>query len=391
MASRVETSPDVYIVGPRWPQHARRSGYDGFHSHVGTYLRPPVASRWPWANNAMQRVVPRPRYLLTELLSSLLTRVSGRTYSLPIMRIELAAARHMLRRRNAVYHVLYGETDFWFLGLIARLTGNHLVVSFHDGERVLEGHGIDAPLLGQVSAVVVLGETQRPFFERFLPRERIAVIPHGVDPAFFHPDPSVPKQRMVITVGGHTRDYETFTEAIRLVWERDPSVRFVAVGTDIGHLGAPFRVPGVEYLSGISDEELVRHYQEASVAAFSFEWAIANNAVLEAMACGLPIVATDIGGVAEYVTPESGILFPPRDARAMADAMWRLLEDPATAATFGAAARARASALDYAVVSDQLRAVYRCLARRTALPAAPAPSPIGSPSATQARTTVKVR
>jgi glycosyltransferase involved in cell wall biosynthesis len=66
-------------------------------------------------------------------------------------------------------------------------------------------------------------------------------------------------------------------------------------------------------------------------------------ALLEAMASGAPIVATHIGGTDELVRPnESALLVPPRDPRALADALRRLLGDPGLGQLLGRAARARA-------------------------------------------------
>ena len=357
-SSSINEPTKVFIVGPRWPQHSRHSGYDGFHSYVGTYLRPPVLSRWPWANNAMQRVEPYPRYIVSEFLSWILTKISRRTYSWPIMRIELSAAKDMFRRRGAVYHIIYGETDFWFLGWIARLTRNYLVVSFHDGEKVLKNHGISSLLLSKVDGIFLLGKTQFPFFSGLVSSEKIHIIPHGVDPDFFCPNPLKNKEKMVITVGGHTRDYETFTTAVLQVWAVDPTVRFVAVSPNIGNLGRSLDLEGIEYRSNISDRELLQLYQTASVAAFSFEWAIANNSVLEAMAVGVPIVATDIGGVKEYVSEESGLLFPPGNGKAMAEAILLLLNNPNLVSKLGAGARASAIKLSYKSVSEDMLEAY---------------------------------
>lgn len=355
--------PNVFIVGPRWPQHSNHSGYDGFHEFVGTYISSPFKSRWPWANNAMQRVVPRPRYLFQEILSWLLTKASRRTYSWPIMATEIEAAFHMLRTRSSVYHVIYGETDFWFLGWIAKLTRNHLVVSFHDGESVVRQHGISSSLMAQVDGVILLAEVQRSFFASLAPSAKIYVAPHGIDTNFFHPVPAAPRQRMVVTAGGHTRDYVTFSKAIRRVWDVDPSIKFVAVSPNIGNLGEPFHLDGVECLTGISDDELRALYQSSRVAAFSFEWAIANNAVLEAMASGLPIVATDIGGVVEYVPADAGILFPSGDAEAMANGILELMNNEALASDMGASARRFAECLSYKKVAQKMMDIYLDVAR----------------------------
>ena len=70
------------------------------------------------------------------------------------------------------------------------------------------------------------------------------------------------------------------------------------------------------------------------------------NALLEAMACGLPVVATEAGGCVEAIEHErSGLLVPRRDAPALAGAMARLLGDAAERAAFGRAARARVVAV----------------------------------------------
>ncbi|MGC9271052.1 glycosyltransferase family 4 protein [Acidiphilium sp.] len=82
--------------------------------------------------------------------------------------------------------------------------------------------------------------------------------------------------------------------------------------------------------------------------------------LLEAMASGLPCVATDITGCRDAVIPgETGILVPPRNAQALADALATLIADPATRARLGAAGRARAERL-YAepVICAETLAVY---------------------------------
>ena len=64
--------------------------------------------------------------------------------------------------------------------------------------------------------------------------------------------------------------------------------------------------------------------------------------ILEAMACGLPVVSTDCGGPATAIVPDkTGLLIPVGDAEALAGAMCALLEDPAQRIRMGAAGRRR--------------------------------------------------
>ncbi|CUU05293.1 MAG: glycosyltransferase [Fimbriimonadales bacterium] len=81
--------------------------------------------------------------------------------------------------------------------------------------------------------------------------------------------------------------------------------------------------------------------------------------VMEAMAAGLPVVATAVGGVPELVEPGTGILVPPRDAEALAHAMETLCRDPALRQQMGQKARAVAQArFDIRTMAQQYELLY---------------------------------
>ena len=95
------------------------------------------------------------------------------------------------------------------------------------------------------------------------------------------------------------------------------------------------------HLMGASDE-LEKKLNDAALFAFSSDWEGLPNALMEAMALGLPIVATDCpcGGPATLIENEkNGLLVPIKDADALAAGMKRLIEDPALAERLGNEAR----------------------------------------------------
>jgi glycosyltransferase involved in cell wall biosynthesis len=88
------------------------------------------------------------------------------------------------------------------------------------------------------------------------------------------------------------------------------------------------------------------------------------NSVVEAMACGKPIVASDVGGIPDMIDEESGILVPAGDMNALAEAMLRLAQDADLRRTMGAAAKERYQKLfSPSVVVPLMEETYRRVTR----------------------------
>ena len=99
----------------------------------------------------------------------------------------------------------------------------------------------------------------------------------------------------------------------------------------------------VNCVSGISDDELARLYGQAEVAVVPSLYEGFSLPAIEAMSCGVPVVATTGGALPEVVGrhEDTGLLVAPDDPGALASAIGRLLDDPSLRARLGAAGRRR--------------------------------------------------
>jgi glycosyltransferase involved in cell wall biosynthesis len=118
------------------------------------------------------------------------------------------------------------------------------------------------------------------------------------------------------------------------------------------------RFMSVKFFSGLSDLELANFYRGASCLLMTLEDSTANNAVLEALATGLPIVAEDVGGTREYVGSAAGRLLPKGDVDGLVATLRGLRDDLALRRSLSEGARARAGELSWESVSEELKSFY---------------------------------
>jgi glycosyltransferase involved in cell wall biosynthesis len=160
-------------------------------------------------------------------------------------------------------------------------------------------------------------------------------------------------------------------EAVATVRRRRDDVVLVLVGEgpQLPLLEARARDLGiadsVRFVGYVPQEDTPAWYRTADIFALSSDFDNSPNVVLEAMACGLPIVATDVGGLREYVTPpDHGLLTPKGDAGAFAAALLSYLDNDAHARRTGRRNRDEAVArFSWAASAARMRDVYERVVR----------------------------
>jgi glycosyltransferase involved in cell wall biosynthesis len=184
-------------------------------------------------------------------------------------------------------------------------------------------------------------------FAEQVPPRKVRVIHNGVERHARGPSARRTRPRRIVAVANLRREkgHDVLLHAAAVVMRTFPDSRFELVGggPELPALRATADALGLEHaVSFLGHREDVKARLEAAdIFVLPSRSEAFPNAVLEAMAAGLPVVASGVGGVLEIVRQgETGLIVPPGDAAVLASAICRLMGDPPFAHGLGDAARA---------------------------------------------------
>ena len=221
---------------------------------------------------------------------------------------------------------------------------------------------------------IFVSEVVREYITQYFPGD-YTIIPNGIDCARFaspdiEPIEKFDDGRPNILFVGRLEKRKGFRHLIRAyphIKEEVPDARLIVVGAFSDEEKAPFlryarahKVRGVHFVGYISPEELPRYYRTATVfCAPSTGFESFGIILLEAMAAGLPIVASDIAGYRTVLqNGVEGILVPPMDDHAIARSIVQLLHDPARRAAMSACGKTKAAQYDWSIIAKRVLAYY---------------------------------
>ncbi len=237
--------------------------------------------------------------------------------------------------------------------------------SFPLGKKLLYGLH-DAFLSGPIRkariAIAVSSAEARHYQAFGVPRERIRIVPNGVDLDTFSPgDPQTPlretgKAKLVGYVGrlDPIKGLVTLLEAFEIVRGQTPETKLVFVGPDFGMkrilswMINKRKLRGVLFLDPVPYRLLVDIYRSLDVVVAPSLFEVFGMSTLEAMACGRPVISTTVGGVSDLIADgHNGFLVRPGDHEMLANRIVDVLQNEETAIRLGT--NARVTAEDYKI------------------------------------------
>jgi len=167
-----------------------------------------------------------------------------------------------------------------------------------------------------------------------VPPNLIEIIPIGINMDRFRP-PKKEHEAFILYCGSliPRKGVNFLLEAMPIVFEKLPEYRLVIVGTgpECDNLNRQAQSMGiaerVDFIGGQSQDQVRDWMQRAKLFVLPSLNEALGIVLLEAQACGTPCVATHVDGIPEMVSPDSGILVPPADPQALAQAILTLISD----------------------------------------------------------------
>jgi glycosyltransferase involved in cell wall biosynthesis len=237
--------------------------------------------------------------------------------------LDLAHATNPLRKLTL-------RRWYGFLGMqmrVARQLPRHLTVSQNSQKDIIAQMGVDPATMHIVS----VGVDQ----EQFRPMPHIARVPG----------------RLMTTASADVplKGLTYLIEALAKVRTERPDAHLVVIGRPRHKSAVPAQLErlglegAVEFVSGVSDERIVELYAEAELGVVPSLYEGFSLPAVEAMACGVPLVATTGGALPEVVGPdgEAALTVAPKDPSALATAILRAMADPELRARLGEGGRRR--------------------------------------------------
>jgi glycosyltransferase involved in cell wall biosynthesis len=197
----------------------------------------------------------------------------------------------------------------------------------------------------------------------------ISLVHNGIDTEVFKPMPEVARNpmRLMATCSADAplKGLRYLLRAYARLLERYPDLELLLVSKPnpggkterlVKKLGLADKV---QFVNGISTEQMVRYYAQASIAVVPSVYEGFGLPAGEAMACGVPVVSTD-GGALPEVVGDAGVIVPVKNVDAMVDAIDTLLQDPQARAELGARGQQRIDELFcWHVCAQQMTEYYR--------------------------------
>lgn len=271
---------------------------------------------------------------------------------------ERRMVRALPRRGPSIAHYVFA--DFTPPVLIDQVhrRGGHIVATFHVSARRAPQVLAGVRRLQDLDAITLVSASQKPWFlDRGVSPDRLHVLLHGVVTDFFRPaEVREPGSLLRLLIVGKTeRDHEFAASVMRKLPAGLAQLRVMTSREQQVHYNG---ISSACILPHADDNGLLNEYQQADLLFMPMLDCTANNAVLESMACGTPVMVNRVGGISEYVDSGCNVVMQGKDVDEWVERIISLARERDLLDSMRAGVRSRAEAFDWRVIARQYEALF---------------------------------
>lgn len=334
------------IIHHRSNHHAKHSGYDQLVDYV-------VSDKI----SGTQYLVP---YKIAKFIADKTNKSYGIYNSNSLYKdLKLVFKLFNFSTKKKVIHYLNAERDIRLVTFLKPfLNKTKVCATFHKPPSVLSEQIINKKNLSKLDGAIAVGKNQVDYLKDKYGFTKVKYIPHGIDINFFIPNDDCNKEKSILFVGQHLRDFDKFNAVVNLLEDKNIKVN-VALRDDFKDKIRPSKLTTI--YSSLSDDELVALYQTSTLLFLPLLDSTACNSILEAMASGLPIITSNVGGNSEYLKGTDSVLLNNESAEEILEIIVKIINDRSLQKRMSTSVRNKALDYDWKVIAKQVEEFYNKL------------------------------
>jgi len=302
----------VYILTNKIAWFGKYSGYECLTEYLSKYIN--------------LNITNSKSNLFKKIIGKLIQKYNKLYVTKPSEIFAEVSFIHKISSKN-IAHILYVDNRTHILPKIkkkkTKVIGTiHFPISRWTEERLQK--------LNYLDKVIILYKEEISQFNKYISQEKIHFIKHGVDIDFFKPGSrSNIEKNKILFVGHFLRDFEMFMKVYNLLLENNfgKMLKFHFIIPEqfrnITILNTLSLSNNVFFHENLSDEELLEFYQTSYLMLMPMIDSGANTAIIQAIATGLPVITTDLGGIRSYGGGEIFEVNKRNDYNAMAELFFK--------------------------------------------------------------------
>lgn len=179
-----------------------------------------------------------------------------------------------------------------------------------------------AQMAHSAAKILVLNRKSQKYAEQIAPG-KVITVPNFADEKMLNDSAAISKQLKEAVFVGHVQKTKGAEEILKAA-SRLPQIRFKMIGPVQKEIAEKECPPNVEYIGNLPPQEVQKHLKMSDVFVFPTYTEGFSNALVEAMASGLPVITTDVGANYDMIEEHGGIIVPVGDSEAIVNALKKM-------------------------------------------------------------------